>query len=207
MKIQYLLFILMATNVYADEEYASFEEFKNNYIGSAESGYDTNGARSENHMVISIYPRDEKQKRNGGIFILSRSGNGKYKVADSTEQSGDLDPGDRTYMEFAEFHGYDRFYLQYNSRSACGVYVTIYRFKLVNGEWRVSGSDSSKPECSGEGIVITRKISRNFLTGKVVHEYYSLKGKVIRSDVTKENFPVFPFRNFKPYDEKYGKTF
>lgn len=202
-----LLAAALALSTRAADTFVSADDFVQRYIGAERSHYSLRLSEpTERFVVGSIYPIADAAAKPGSLFILARLPDGHYRLDDHAGQGGDLDPGDRTDVEFIEVNG-DRFYVQYNARKACGTVVTIYNFKKIRGSWRVTGSDNWDSECLANGdIGYKRKLSKNFLTGKLILQSYR-NGKPAGTTTSSANFPPFFFRDFRPFDEKYGEQF
>lgn len=155
--------------------------------------------RAEMPRIAGIAFNTEQR---GFVFVLNKQGRG-FRLLARSEFFEFPDGGGRTAVEIVEMQGPDRFSLQINARSACGVYLHTYRFALTQNEWRVTGLDTTEPVCDQSGkIEIGATESRNFLTGQHRSRSYR-QNKVTHELAHFHTYPVFKLNDFVPLDQRY----
>ncbi len=108
----------------------------------------------------------------GKLVVLRRGPSGTYELeAQSAEFANDFGTG--YYVEIVQAPGPDRFSVQVNAHSGCGVKVQTYRFARVHGAWRVAGYDQAEPDAQTCDVNLrSRDYSANLLTGRVLVTQY-----------------------------------
>lgn len=157
----------------------------------------------QRQRIAGIVHGKNPAERQALLFVLDLHDDGRMQEILRSATFDFSDPSARTDIEIVESHGNQRFSLQVNARSACGVYVSVYRFALIRGEWRVTGLDTSEPACGPQQqIEPGTEVSRNFLSGKHITREFR-RAKVLRTDIHQHPYPVFPLQNFAIFDRRY----
>lgn len=205
-----VLCLFFSVTASAESVYPDVESYLRNATGNNTKEYVhvlNSQAYGEKNFprVFGVVFNKSHDPREGKIFVLRRRLDGKLVLEAESAKFDFSDPSARTYIEIVEANGPDRFYVQFGLRSACGVYVDIYRFKKTKNEWQVSGADKYVPTCNEDGSIgFAEKISINFLTGLAVTEKYH-NDKLISIKKAKRRYPKFRLEDFIPYGEKYEK--
>ncbi|MDT8998651.1 hypothetical protein RQP53_05135 [Paucibacter sp. APW11] len=143
--------------------------------------------------------------RQGRVFVLERLPGGGLRELARSQAFDFADASGRTDFEIVEAQSDRRFSLQINSRSACGVHVTVYRFaQLEAGTWVLAGMDTRTPTCGRNGeLELAATRSTNFLTGQHIEQAYR-NDKPAKRTVKQLAFPPFPLAGFEPFDSRHN---
>ncbi len=157
----------------------------------------------QRQRIAGIVHGSNPATRQAMLFILDLHEDGRIQEILRSAPFDFSDPSARTDIEMVESHGNQRFSVQVNARSACGVYVSLYRFALIRGAWRVTGLDTQEPVCGAQRqIEPGTGISRNFLSGKhIIREFR--QAKVFRTSTHQHRYPSFPLQEFAIFDSRY----
>lgn len=149
---------------------------------------DSDGIADDYGVLLYLPPGEDIYK--GRVFVLLGEKGKGYLLSGLSSEFVCCDQA-KTYAEIAEKKGKLNFYIQINESGYCGGAQTIFRFKQIDGRWRVTGRDYSEGACSAREITTGIQSSVNFLTGQTSDEARPRK------------FPKFFLDDFDPWSEKY----
>lgn len=201
MKLVMLIFLAaLSMNVFAEKSYSKpndlFAELlpKGAEIKLLEKVSDLNGDGLGDSYGVLLYRLDEhKGIYVGRVFVLLKTSDGRFRLSGISNEFGCCDFG-KTYIETIQKSKDGNFFIQFNESSYCGTAFTLYRFKLIENSWRVTGRDHGESSCDAKGLSHGWKTSRNFLTGKAI----TANGKAVNTA------PVTLFLDqFDPWDRRY----
>jgi hypothetical protein len=154
--------------------------------------------------VFGVAYGDFPSNRQAFVFVLDRVSDKGFREIAKSRSFDFSDPSARTDFEIIKAQSDTRFSIQVNSRTACGVYVTIYRFAFVGESWVVSGLDTTEQACGNNGIEISAERSTNFLTGKrITHAYRN--GKLFSTTSKRIAIQKFPLTYFDSFDPEFTR--
>ncbi|QPF71644.1 hypothetical protein G8A07_01010 [Roseateles sp. DAIF2] len=156
--------------------------------------------------VFGVAYGENNSARPAFVFVLERLPGGRgFRELARSKPFDFSDASGRTDIEALEAQSDTRFSLQINARSACGVYVTRYRFAQRESPavWGLTGMDTQEPACGRNGEVeLASKRSTNFLTGKVIEQAYR-NNKPASSRTRQVEFPAFSLADFDAFYPRY----
>lgn len=211
MKGLLMAFVVMAlvSPVSEAEVFSTLDEYIRSATGKSDWGIYSASYQSNNEkLIFGIAAEQKLDPRAAFIFVLREQPVGKFdEIVRSKPFFGLSDPSGRTDIESIDAQSDRRFSIQVNGRSACGGYVTIYRFAKIQEIWRASGLDNTSCSCgegNDEAVCDTRTTrSANFLTGKFVKQEFR-NNKLVSQKTKTLQFPKRPLSNFETYyDEDY----
>ena len=122
------------------------------------------GASLDASLAVGVVLRPDR----GRLLVLRREeSSGHYmEEAESAEFPNMFGP--RENVEIVEVTSPERFMVQVNSRTTCGIQLEHYRIARVHGRWKVAGYDRYEPDSQDCDVnQISRAYSANLLTGQV----------------------------------------
>jgi hypothetical protein len=215
-----VLLLMLSSPALADENYSSVEQYIDNVTKGLIENYDCHisadypkyrgcslGSPEHKPNISRVFGMLVSQSDGSGfVFVLEPNGDGLFNLIGKSRPF----TKDDLYMVGVEgliADSNDRFHIQYSSGSLGQPNTNTYRFKLINGQWRITGldhntlarcNDSDGSEFTGEGS----SYSANFLTGDVLIKEFN-NCKLVASNKTKKKFPIFLLSDFTPLDERY----
>ena len=150
--------------------------------------------QSTNLGIVFLTSADESY---GQLFMLRKTDPGRYEVTASSKRFASS-RGPHHYVEIVQATGLDRFSIQFNSHSRCGIGREIFRFALVRDIWRVSGVDRYEPDDVSCNVNFdSMHYSANFLTGDVLITKFR-NGNAARTEKHRRKFPQYLLADFNP---------
>lgn len=213
--------LMLSSSVLADETYSSVEQYIDNVTKGHIENYDCHvsadypkyrgcslGSFEHNPSISRVFGMliSQSDGSAGLVFVLEPNSGGLFNVVG---KSRPFTKDDFSMVRVEELIAdtNDRFHIQFSSGSLGEPNTDVYRFKLINGQWRITGldhntlarcNDKDGSEFTGEGS----SYSANFLTGDVITKEFN-NCELVASNKTKKKFPIFLLSDFIPLDEKY----
>jgi hypothetical protein len=141
------------------------------------------------------------------LFVALKNKDSDYVMNAISKGFGVAGCAGKSYMEWVEQIGKNSFSVQLNSHSVCGVFVHKYKFKFINGKWRLAGLDERDSVCPDDdnsevGLEPSYRKSHNFLTGEYLAKYFKA-GKYQRSKKIQRKAKTYYLIDFD-LDNQYG---
>lgn len=195
-----LIFLLVSVPALAEDGFSSVRDAVQNIAGStvSDNDFQSSSPTGECSIIHGVIRSEDSENVYDQIFVLNRTSTGKFKVA-ATSKKFISSRGPHHYLEFFQAtRRCDRFYIQFNDHSNCGVGTRIYRFALIHEVWLVSGEEQTEPDVIACDVNFSSfHYSANFLTGDTNNTMYK-KGKPVRTEKRLAKFPLYTLAEFDP---------
>jgi hypothetical protein len=213
------LLLMLPTVANAAREFPSVAAYVDDVLG-AKDGSNASCHVSTNYPSLrgcGIGDLQSSRPRLFGIFLLPGIEQGYLFIVERTKAGYIVKESNRFNVDPRVVWGInemradadDRFHIDLQYGKASTPTDDVYRFKLINGQWRVTGRDhSTMDRCSDKSIGPGTGYSANFLTGKVVVVTYE-DCEYVRKTTHHLKFPPISWESFDPFDsridpEEYG---